>query len=143
VTTRVPTLVLVALVGLAAGCGRSVVRPDRATRPYPHELHVSKSVDIQVFRKGSRIQLVNATPRSYRDFELWINQRWMRHVEALPAGGSLELSLWDFYDERGEVINAGGFWRTEEPTLIRLVEIQLSDAEPMIGLITLRGEDED
>lgn len=96
---------------------------------------------MQVFRDGEKLEIVNATARSYYDFDLWINQRYVRHVESLPAGKSLRLSLWDFFDVRGEAINAGGFWRTVEATPVRLVEIQTGADEPMIGLVTIRAED--
>lgn len=139
---------IVAVVGLATllvsltGCARQRYDPALATPPYPAELHRAQSVDIQVFREGSDIELVNATATSYFDFDLWVNQRYTRHVEALPAGESIRLSLWDFYDELGENFSAGGFWRTEEPTAVRLVEIQLGPDEPMIGLITITMQDE-
>ncbi len=68
---------------------------------------------------------------------MWVNQRYVRRVAAIPAGQTVRLSLWDFYDERGDRFSAGGFWRTEEPTPLRLVELQLDEDEPMIGLITI------
>jgi hypothetical protein len=95
---------------------------------------------MQVFREGDRIAIYNATATSYRDFDLWINQRYVSHVEELPAGGHIHLSLWDFRDERGEVINAGGLFRVFEPTPVRLVEIQPGPDQPLIGLITIRAE---
>lgn len=108
--------------------------------PYPDELHAPNAIDIQVFRDGTTIELVNATPRSYEDFNLWINQRYVRAVDELPAGGRLRLSLWDFYDERGEIMNAGGFFRSYEPDPVRLVQIQTDDTSPLLGLIAIRDE---
>ena len=140
--TMMAVAVLV-LVMSTAGCGRSLYDPAKATRAYPMHLHQPESIDVQVFRDKSSIELVNATPRSYTDFDLWINQRFVAHVAALPAGESVRLSLWDFRDERGERLNAGGFWRTEEPTPVRLVEIQIADEQPLIGLVTIRAEDID
>ena len=130
-------------VVFAAGCGRTLYDPAKATRPYPAHLHRADSVDVQVFREGTNIELVNATARSYRDFDLWINQRYVAQVDALPAGETVRLSLRGFRDERGEQLNAGGFWRTKEPTPVRLVQIQLADDQPMIGLVTIRAEEVD
>ena len=62
------------------GCGRSLYDPALATRSYPAELHRAESVDVQVFRDGQTLELVNATARSYSDFDLWINQRYVRRV---------------------------------------------------------------
>ena len=136
--------VLIALAAVAyipSGCARSMYDPDRATRPYAFDLHTTETVDMQVFRDGVNIEIVNATARSYRDFDLWINQRYVNHIDSLPAGETVQLSLWDFYDHRGEAINAGGFWRTVEPTPVRLVEIQPAPDQPMIGLVTIRAEE--
>ena len=137
------SILLCLLVLLAIGCERTLYYPARATRPYPHDLHRADAVDIQVFRDGGTIEIINSTARSYRDLDLWINQRYVRHIESLPAGRSLQLSLWDFYDERGEVFNAGGIFRTEEPTPVRLIQIQVGEHDPLIGLVAIRGEDED
>jgi hypothetical protein len=94
-------------------------------------------VDVQVFRDGSRIELINATPRGYEDFDLWVNQRFMRHVDSLGAGERLRLSLKEFYDERGERFGAGGIWRTFPPTPVRLVQIQTDEHSALVGLIAI------
>ncbi len=128
------------LGGTLLGCHDIRFDPARATQSYPYHLHHANSVNIQVFREDTSIELVNATTRSYADFDLWINQRYTSRIESLPAGATLRVSLWDFYDERGESLNAGGLLRSDEPTPVRLVEIQTSDEEPLIGLITIRAE---
>jgi hypothetical protein len=136
-------LILIALIATFAahvGCARRTYFPERAAEPYPRELHTANAVDVQVFRDGTKIELVNATPHTYENFSLWINQRYVRDVEVLPAGGRLKLSLWDFYDERGEVMNAGGFFRVYEPDPVRLVQIQLDETSPLVGLVTIRDE---
>ena len=133
---RLPIALGVCLTA-AAGCAKPLSVPSLATRPYPHELHTTNLIDIQVFRDDQDIELVNATPHTYSNVGVWINQRFVRHVEVIPAGETIRLSLWDFFDERGERVNAGGIWRTQEPTSVRLVQLQLAQDEPMIGLITV------
>lgn len=138
-----PLGVLAALTLMATSLGGCTSRgyyPDRATAPYPYHLHTPESIDVQVFRDGTNMELVNGTGRAFADFDLWVNQRWVRRVESLPAGGRLRLSLWDFYDERGETMEAGGMWRTRGETPLRLVQIQLDDHTPLIGLVTVRDE---
>lgn len=125
---------------LTAGCARSQYFPERAAEAYPHELHVASSVDIQVFRDETNIEIVNATGTTYRDFTLWINQRYMKKVDRLRAGETRRFSLWQFYDERGEVMNAGGFFRIYAPDPVRLVQIQIDDESPLIGLIAIPAE---
>ncbi|MGI9013169.1 MAG: hypothetical protein ACR2GY_02860 [Phycisphaerales bacterium] len=135
-------LLLLTTAVAGSGCQRGRYNPSKATQPYPDQLHSNESVDIQVFRNDQKITLYNATANSYHDFDVWINQRYVTHVDALPAGGRVKLSLWDFWDERGEVIDAGGIFRVYEPTPVRLVQIQMSETEPLIGLITIRDNDD-
>src|SRR5690554_4532820 len=118
-------------------CQPKMYVPQRATRSYPVERHTTQTLDMQVFRNGSEIEIVNTTAHSYQDFDLWVNRRFVHHVESLPAGQSITLSLWDFFDERGERFNAGGFFRTIEPTPVRLVQIEQSPESPLVGLITI------
>ena len=128
------------LGGMLAGCQDIRFDQARATPSYPHHLHQANSVNIQVFREDTSIELVNATTRAYTEFDLWINQRYTSRIESLPAGATVRVSLWDFYDERGESLNAGGLFRSDEPTPVRLVEIQTGDEQPLVGLITIRSE---
>ncbi len=115
--------------------------PERATDPYPRELHrADASVDIQVFRVGERLRVVNATPVDYGDVRLWLNQRYVRDVEAIPAGAIVELPLRDFWDVWGGRPNPGGPFRRFEPTPIRLAQLQIDDETPLIGLVTIRAE---
>ena len=130
----------VLLGGMLAGCQDIRFDPARATPSYPHHLHQANSVNIQVFREDTSIELVNATTHAYTDFNLWINQRYTNRIESLPAGATVRLSLLDFYDERGESLNAGGLFRSDEPTPVRLVEIQTGDDQPLVGLITIRDK---
>lgn len=123
------------------GCGATRYDLALATRAYPRELHQTRAADIHVFRDGSTIEFTNTTPRTYSNFDLWINQRYMRHVDSLRPGETIELSLWDFRDEWGYTMNAGGLLRTDEPTPVRLVEVQLDEQQPLIGLIAIRVEE--
>jgi hypothetical protein len=133
-------LLLAGAALLAPGCTRPLFEPERATRPYPTELHRVEMADIQVFREGVHVDLVNATPYTYRDVTVWVNRRYAASIPAIPAGRTTRFSLWEFYDELGQVFNAGGFFRTRRATPVRLVEIEPTDANGMIGLVTIRAE---
>ena len=126
-----------------SGCGRSMYVPSQATRSYSHDLHTIETADIQVFRDEEIIELVNATVHTYRNFDIWINQRYVLQVDQMLAGETIRLSLWNFFDERGDRFNAGGFWATREPERVRLVELQAARNLPMMGLLTIRSEGED
>lgn len=128
---------------IAGGCMSQRYDPQRATRPYPRDLHTTETIDIQVFRDGAWLELVNATPRGFEDFDVWVNQRYMYRARSLSPGGRLRLSLWNFFDAGGETPVAGGLWRTDPPTPVRLVQIQPGEGEPLTGLITIRAEPAD
>lgn len=132
---------LAALAGASAlaapGCQRYPYDPTKATRPYPSQLAQGSVVDVQVIPNvtAGSIKLVNPTATGYRDFDLWLNQRYVRHVAALPAGETVELPIESFWDERGEGPFPGGWFRYYQPTPIVLVQIQTGPETPLIGLI--------
>ncbi|MEM7228953.1 MAG: hypothetical protein AAF432_09080 [Planctomycetota bacterium] len=134
------SIALIGLAMMAAGCVRTTFDVNRATQPYPRELHNTRTLDVQVFREGEDIRIVNTSPVSFSNVRLWLNQRFMREIESLPAGETIRLSLWEFFDERGEVYNAGGFFAAFDPLPLRLCQIQVDDTTPLIGLITIRSE---
>jgi hypothetical protein len=138
---RVILITMILAVSVQSGCTRKTYDPAWATQPYPTELHTTTTADMQVFRKGTDLQIVNSTAHSYSEFDLWINQRYVRHVDSLPAGESVTLSLWDFKDEYGDRFYAGGFFRTREAQVVRLVEIQRGEGQPLLGLIAIRSEE--
>ena len=133
-------IVVIVSAVVLPGCARPLYDAAHATRPYPKQLHQAGSVDIQAFRDGPRLEIVNSTPRSYRDLDVWINQRYLAHLDAMAAGQTVVMSLWDFWDERGDRLSAGGFWRTQRPTPVRLIELQVGQDQPLIGLIAIPQE---
>ncbi len=140
--TRLVTFALLFAAMLsAASCAKPLYQPEVATRPYPFDLHTTDTIPVQVFRDHEKIEIVNTTATDFENVDVWINQRYVRHVDAIPAGQSVTLSLWDFADQWGGVFNAGGVWRTLEPTPVRLVELQTAPDAPLLGLIAIRAED--
>ena len=131
-----------AVIASALGaCSPQSYMPELATRAYPREQHTSNVADMQVFRRGTDIEIVNSTATSYSDFDLWVNQRYVLPMKSLPAGATRRVSLWDFFDEYGERFYAGGLFRAYPATPVRMVEIQAAEGQPMIGLVTIRTED--
>ncbi len=130
----------VLLASLAAiGCERAKYDPHRATRPYPYDLHRAESIDLQVFRDGQHIQIVNSTPKTYQGTDVWVNQRYVLHLGTLPAGATVDLPLWEFRDVRGDPFPAGGLLRTTEDVPVRLVEFQTAEDELLIGVVAIPG----
>lgn len=122
-------------------CTPHTYLPELATRAYPAEQHTTKTVDIQCFRRGTELEIVNSTARSYENFDLWINQRYVHAMPSLPAGATVRVSLWDFMDVYGRRFYAGGFFRSYPAEPVRLAEIQVAPDQPLVGLIAVRGEE--
>lgn len=138
---RHAALLPVLLLGPLGACTPQKYDPSLAMPTFPETLSQPESIDVQVFRENTNIEIVNTSPRSYRDVIVWLNRRYGRRVDEIIAGETVRLSLWEFRDRLGEVFRAGGIFATEEPTPLRIVQIQLDDTQPMIGLITIRAED--
>ncbi len=104
------------------------------------DLHEEDAVSIQVLRKDEYISIVNSTAVDFYNPTLWINQRYSGQLPSIPAGSTLRFNLWSLRDAYGEQFNAGGIWRTDEPTQLVIAELQISEDEPLVGLIVI-GED--
>ena len=53
------------------------------------------------------------------------------------------LDLFEFRNDLGEIFNAGGPFRTRQPTPVRLVELQPGEGQPLIGFVAIRGGDDE
>ncbi len=120
----------------AGGCQSYPYDPEKATRPYPVRLTQSDVIKVQVIPDldTGNITVVNATATSYTNFDLWLNRRYMKHVESLKSGETLQLDIETFWDERGEGPFPGGWFRYFDPTPVVLAQMQLAPDKPLIGL---------
>ena len=121
-------------------CQNPAGNPNLASVPYPMELHQSSSVQIQVLRNQQYISIVNSTAVDYLNTILWINQRYSGELPPISAGSTYRFNLWSLRDAYGEQFNAGGIWRTDEPTQLVIAELQLSEDEPLVGLVVIGEE---
>ena len=122
-------------LGVLAACRLAPYEPSKATRAYPSELKQTSVAQVQVIPGPTSIQLVNATAASYANFDLWLNQRYVTHIDSLASGQTLEVPLNSMWDERGETPFTGGWFRYYQPTPIVLVQIQPSEKGPLVGLV--------
>ena len=132
--------VLILLSSFLIACQNQSGNPDLAASLYPMSLHQSGSVSIQVHRDDEFIEIVNSTATDYNSATLWINQRFSTELEPMPAGTTLKVNLWSLRDEYGEQFNAGGVWRTDEPTPVVIAEIQANESTSLVGLVVI-GQD--
>ena len=135
-------LLLVSTVSLFLfACQNPSGNPELASVPYPMGLHVSNSVPIQVIRDEEFVKIVNSTADDYNSAILWVNQRYSAKLAPLLAGQTMRVNLWSLRDSFGEQFNAGGIWRTDEPTPLVIAELQISDDNPLVGLIVIGQQD--
>lgn len=132
------TLVL-GLTSLTGGCARN--REIVQGRPYPQQVTRAQTLDIQVIRRSTRIELTNTTGRNFGPSIMWLNGRFSKNVEPLPIGKTLTLRLSEFEDEYGESFRGGGFFATEKPELLSLAELQPEGTTEMLPLVVVRGEE--
>ena len=139
---RAASIVLLTVIASSmTACFPSRYFPERATRPYPFELQVERQANVQVRRDSDAIVMVNATAEAFRDFDLWLNQRYMHRIESLEPGETVRVSLDAFVDVWGGGPNPGGAFRWYEPTPIVLAEAQLSEDAPLVAFIALPREE--
>lgn len=134
-----------AVAGLvsAGGCGASA-KPREPGRAFPVELDQAGTLDIQVVREETEIELTNTSATSFGPCTMWLNRRFSRPIDGLKIGETLRLRLGDFRDEYGDVFRAGGFFATELPE--RLVQAHLEvpgpDGAPtLVGLVVVAREE--
>lgn len=107
-------------------------RPDPLTGRAPHIL------DIQVQREGTSIRLTNTTARALGPGKLWINRWFARDLDGLDVAQSLTLPLDGFKDRYGESFRAGGFFATDKPDQISVVEYETDGS--LYGLVSIGRE---
>lgn len=129
-------LTLTALVLCAAflgGCGGTpaIVEGDK----YPLDIKHGPTLDIQVIRHETEIQMTNTSGRSFGPCRMWLNGRFSHDLKGFGVGQSMTLPLGDFKDQYGEVFKAGGFFATERAEKLALAEIEIDGQ--MLGLIVV------
>ena len=135
--TLVTACIAIMLGSSLVGCSGRRYDPAMATRPYPAELGQGEVLEIQAFRKGPNLTIVNASLQRFENVDLWLNRRYMHHLEQLAAGGTVTINLNDFWDAWGETPVAGGFFRTERPTPSVLLQFQLDRNSPLTGAVCI------
>ncbi|MCH2160766.1 MAG: hypothetical protein MK085_02715 [Phycisphaerales bacterium] len=140
--TLVTACIAIVLGSSLAGCSGRRYDPAMATRAYPEELGQGEVLAIQAFRDGPNLTIVNASLQHFENVDLWLNRRYMYHLESLGSGHTTVINLNEFYDAWGETPVAGGFFRTQKPTPSVLLQIQLDRSSPLVGVICLPSRTE-
>lgn len=132
-------MLVMALV-MIAGCGGRRYEPSQASRPYPEELGQGPMIAVQVFRDAGDLIIVNASPQSFEELDVWVNRRYLLQLDRLAAGETRRVWFGDFFDQWGETPVAGGFFRTEAPTPSVIVQLQIDEISPLLGTVAIPDE---
>ncbi|MFN0011878.1 MAG: hypothetical protein ACKVS8_09575 [Phycisphaerales bacterium] len=98
----------------------------------------SRVLDVQVFRDETQLTLTNTSARTFGPCRVWVNQWYSLPIEGLAAAQTITLDLGAFKDRYGTPFRAGGFFATERPD--RVVLVQIEDGAEVVGLAVVAGE---
>jgi hypothetical protein len=97
-----------------------------------------ETLNVQVRRDTTHITLTNTSSRTLPAGRVWLNMRFSRAIDATSPGQSLSLDLREFRDDLGDTFRAGGFFSSERPDPVVLV--QWEGEGQMLGLIAMAPE---
>jgi hypothetical protein len=126
----------------STGCFPKRYNAAKATERYPSNLPVNKIAEVQVTRDGNEMVIVNGTVIDFKDMKLWLNRRYLHRVERIQPGETVRIDMGEFWDVWGGGPNPGGLLRWYDPTPIVLLEAQIDETSPLIGLLSIPNENE-
>ncbi|MEZ6243980.1 MAG: hypothetical protein R3B57_13165 [Phycisphaerales bacterium] len=133
---------MLALVPTLAACSAFSRSDVDYARPYPFDAERQDMLDVQVFREGTKLKMTNTTAHAFGPSTLWVNQRFSRPIDAFAPGETITLNLYDFRDQYQDAFRAGGFFATQEPDQVVLVELQPGDEAggKLYGFVVVKNE---
>jgi hypothetical protein len=141
-TGLVLATLLLAHVISSVGCFPKRYNAAKATESYPSNLPVNSIANVQVTRSGNDMVIVNGTVIDFKDMKLWLNRRYTYQVERIKPGETVRISMGEFWDVWGGGPNPGGLLRWYDPTPVVLLEAQIDETSPLIGLLSIPNENE-
>ncbi|MCA9292782.1 MAG: hypothetical protein KDA20_03090 [Phycisphaerales bacterium] len=132
-------LAVVAGVCVLGGC--SSTAPAFEVSTYPAGLGQQVLTEATVERSGVVMRVTNGSSMALGPGTMWVNQEFSHPVGVLDAGTAVDFDLSAFRNEFGERFRAGGFWATEKPKLLSLVQIKPDgNGGSLIGLVVVKDE---
>ncbi len=89
----------------------------------------------QVIPQTDALKIINSTAVNYKNFDLWLNQRYVVHIPELLAGQTVVVPLDSMWDQSGGTPFSGGLLRYFQPTPLVRVQIQADEKSPLVGLV--------
>ncbi|MEM1167449.1 MAG: hypothetical protein AAGI30_14325 [Planctomycetota bacterium] len=140
--TRLCLALLVVATGALGGCRFFGRAPSDYAVGFPLGAAQAGDVDVQVIRADTRLRFVNTSENVLPGGRLWVNKAFSRPVEPLGVGQSADYNLYQFRNRFDEPFRAGGFFATETPLDVVMVQLQPDDTTKLIGFRVVQGEPE-
>ncbi|GJQ29155.1 MAG: hypothetical protein HBSAPP03_10390 [Phycisphaerae bacterium] len=135
-------IALLSAAGWMGGCRGGATITDSGVT-YPEGTRTRRPVDIQAFREGTRLTLTNTTAQAFGPSTLWANMRFGMAIDGLAVGQTLDLDLRDFKDQYGSAFRAGGFFASERPQRLVMLEIEThGEGAGLYSCTVMKGEGE-
>lgn len=135
-------MMLAAWLGaMLAGC-KSAPAPVEYARAYPEATPRGLTLDIQVFRGTTTVEMTNTTAHAFGPSTLWLNSRYAHPVESLGVGERVVYPLSEFRDRHSDAMRGGGFFAADDPERLVLAELESSGADgtPLLHRLIVVGD---
>ena len=137
----IPVTALLIGVSALAGCGLfSGDGSPTQLAVFPEAAEQTRTLDIQVFRRGTELVATNTSAIRFGPSRMWLNQEFSRPIDGFGVGETLELELTQFKNDSGKRFRAGGFFATLSPKPVVLVQLQPDGEADLWGLIIVEDE---
>ncbi|MFG0247904.1 MAG: hypothetical protein ACF8OB_03380 [Phycisphaeraceae bacterium JB051] len=80
-------------------------------------------LDMTVIQDRKSIKITNRTVKTYKDVQVWVNQRYVTRVDAIPAGKTTSVALKSLMNQYGEKYPVPGIFRPDRSFPALLVEL--------------------
>jgi hypothetical protein len=60
---------------------------------YPVDGQYADDLDIEIYRSGGKVRIINRSTRTFTDAQLWLNQQWVGIVDHIEIGTGVHSAL--------------------------------------------------
>jgi hypothetical protein len=92
-------------------------------------------LDMTVIQDRKSVKITNRTVKTYKDVQVWVNQRYVTRVDAIPAGKTTTVALKKLMNQYGEKYPTPGIFRPDRSFPALLVEVYEPDTNQRHRLI--------
>ncbi|MEX0746341.1 MAG: hypothetical protein WD118_12120 [Phycisphaeraceae bacterium] len=121
-------LCLLTVVTLGVGCMPTpFVDTERARQlaalPYPEAQEHGPEVDVLVQRERGRVRLINRSPHSFENVQLWLNQQYVVEVDTIAIGTDNRIALAWFINRYQEPFPTAGLLTPDRAETVSAAEL--------------------